>query len=82
MYGYVLVVQRNKIMSVYELTKEERSAIRKLKCLAKTWPKSIWIKMRENKLDIMLVDPTNNEQIDNEEYILETIDFPARVEGG
>jgi|GEM_PF-987622 len=61
-----------------DLTKEEKSAIRRLNSLAKVWPDSLWLFSANGSLCVMGKDDKNNKvflpnDCADEEYIIEII---------
>ncbi len=71
-------------MSEKELSKEEKSAISRLKSLAKVWPKSLWLFSASGTLCVMKTDEkghrVHHEHPQNcgvdQEYIVDTINIP------
>lgn len=68
-------------MLTAEPTPEERKAIRTLKRIAKTWPKSLWLFSASGSLHVMQADRdgshvhTRDGGIDPD-YLLDTINIP------
>lgn len=68
-------------MSVITPTDEEARAIRSLKRLAKTWPRSLWLFSASGSLHVMRAGPDgdhikNTSQGNDPAYVLETIEIP------
>jgi hypothetical protein len=61
-------------------TAEEQRAIRALKTVARTWPRSIWLYSASGRLCVMRALPDGSPALKGEsvdpDYLLDTIDIP------